>query len=169
MKRIDEKLADLKAAQKNGTYSLCPRCGRPTMKPNLYANALSRTADVMVCCSCGLAEAKLAYMNSLDSLYTWAGLQPDKPASDFKSLPGKTVWQRICAEQSETLMKLFHRFCEGEEPEEIRLAAFESCPGLKQIWTEPYRLDFEASDGTVVVRFKNNEMTGAMIEGGDRK
>lgn len=173
MKLIDKKLADLKAAQESGRYTLCPRCGRPTMKPQLYTNALSRIADIMVCDTCGMDEAKLAFMRTPDTLYTWAGLQPVRPASDFRTLPGKTVWERICKEQVTTLMNLFERFNAGEDPDEIRLAAFESCPGLTQIWTKPYRLDFRAANGTVVIRFKKtptgNEMTGTMIEGGDEK
>ena len=173
MTLIDKKLADLKAAQESGRYTLCPRCGRRTMKPQLYTNALSRIADIMVCDSCGLDEAKLAFMKNPDTLYIWAGLQPRRPASDFRTLPGRTVWERICKEQVTTLMKLFDRFCEGESPEEIRLAAFESCPGLTEMWTQPYRLDYRAADGTVVIRFRKtqggSEMTGTMIKGGDSK
>ena len=41
MKLIDKKLANLKAAQERGSYTLCPRCGRDTMKHQLYTNALS--------------------------------------------------------------------------------------------------------------------------------
>ena len=52
MKLIDKKLADLKAAQENGTYTLCPRCGCDTMRPRLYTNALSRIADIEICPSC---------------------------------------------------------------------------------------------------------------------
>lgn len=38
MKLIDKKLANLKAAQERGSYTLCPRCGRDTMKhPNTDA------------------------------------------------------------------------------------------------------------------------------------
>ena len=173
MKLIDKKLADLKAAQESGRYTLCPRCGRPTMKPQLYTNALSRIADIEVCDSCGLDEAKLALMQVPETLYTWAGLQPERPASDFRALPGKTVWERICKEQVTTLMNLFNHWSAGENPDEIRLAAFESCPGLSEMWTEPYRMDYAAADGRVVIRFKKtptgNEMSGAMIEGGDEK
>ena len=43
-------LADLKARQESGEHMPCPRCGRDTMKPALYTNALSREADgIMVC------------------------------------------------------------------------------------------------------------------------
>ena len=76
MKRIDRKLAELKAAQESGRYTICPRCGRDTMKPVLYTNALSRIAEIMVCDFCGVDEAKMAFMRVQDSLYVWAGLQP---------------------------------------------------------------------------------------------
>ena len=173
MTLIDKKLADLKAAQGSGRYTLCPRCGRRTMKPQLYTNALSRITDIMVCDDCGLDESKMAYMRAPDSLYAWAALQPVRPESDFKTLPGKTVWERISKEQVTTLMNLFDRWNAGELSEVIRLTAFESCPGLTEFWTEPYRLDYKAADGTVVVRFRKtatgNEMFGTMIEGGDEK
>ena len=173
MMLIEKKLADLKAAQESGRYTRCPRCGRETMKPKLYTNALSRIADIMVCDTCGADEAKLAFMKSPGTLYTWAGLQPVRPASDFRALPGNEVWKRICKEQLTVLMALYNRFAEGESPEEIRLSAFESCPGLTQIWTSPFILHYRAADGTVVANFKKTEngieMTGAMIKGGEEK
>ena len=173
MMLIEKKLADLKAAQESGRYTRCPRCGRETMKPKLYTNALSRLADILVCDTCGADEAKLAFMKSPGTLYTWAGLQPVRPASDFRALPGNEVWKRICKEQITVLMDLYDRWNKGESSEEIRLSAFESCPGLTEIWTQPYRLDFRASDGTVVVRLRNTadgiEMTGSMIKGGEEK
>ena len=170
MKLIEKKLADLKAAQENGTYTRCPRCGRDTMDKELYRNALSRAADIMVCGSCGMDEAKMAYMNAHDSLYTWAALQPDKPASDFRALTCTEVWKRIREEQFDTLRDLYGRFKEGEDAEEIRLAGFESCPGLTEFWTKPFRLDYKAAHGRVVIMFRETadgiEMLGAVIESG---
>lgn len=37
-----QALLDLKAHQQSGSYRLCPRCGRNSMKQPLYTNALSR-------------------------------------------------------------------------------------------------------------------------------
>ena len=154
MRRIDQKLANLKAAQEAGKYTLCPRCGQDTMNPSLPRNALSRITDMMICSTCGMDEAKMAFMNAPNSLYSWAGLQPEKPASDFKTLPGKEVWERVYKEQKKALFDLYERFEAGEDPNEIRLCAFESCPGLLQIWTQPFQMNFAASDGTVVLRFR---------------
>lgn len=170
MKRIEKKLVDLRAAQERGEYTLCPRCGKNTMDKVLHRNALSRIADIMVCDSCGMDEAKLAYMNAPESLYTWVALQPEKPASDFRALTCTEVWKRIREEQFDTLRELYERFKEGEDAEEIRLAGFESCPGLTEFWTKPFRLDYKAAHGRVVIMFRETadgiEMLGAVIESG---
>lgn len=169
MKLIDKKLANLKAAQERGSYTLCPRCGRDTMKHQLYTNALSRVADIMVCDECGVDEAKLAFMNVPTSLYHWAGLQPDRPASDFKAMPGEEVWQILSTQHAPVLFRPFERHLNGDDDEEIRLAAFESCPGLSQIWTQPFQMKFEVADGTLVLRFKKtdsgNEVCADLLPG----
>lgn len=168
MKLIEKRLADLKEAQKKGKYTLCPRCGQNTMKPDLYSNALSRLADIQICDGCGVDEAKLAMMRNLGTLYSWAGLQPQKPLSDFKALTGQEVWKRISKEQCLLLSMLYKKHEQHEDENEIRMYAFEKCPGLTQIWTEPFEMHYAASDGTVVVRFKRVngqlEMEAAMID-----
>ena len=46
-------LLNLRARQEAGEHMPCPRCGRDTMKPNLYTNALSRHAEgIYVCDEC---------------------------------------------------------------------------------------------------------------------
>ena len=168
MKRIDEKLLRLKAEQEAGRYTLCPRCGRDTMFPK-RTQALSRLADIRVCESCGMDEAKLAYMRNPGTLYDWAGLQPDIPASDLKELPAGEVWEHVCKEQTSTIMDLFYRNRGGEPSDEITLCAFESCPGLTRMWTQPFRMDYKARGGTVVIRIRETEtgieMTGATLNG----
>ena len=156
MKKIEQRLADLKAAQEAGKYTLCPRCGMNTMKPNLYTNALSRSADIMVCPNCGVDEAKLAFMNAPMSLYQWAGLQPRRPDSDFKALPAAMVWERVKEEQMPMLRELFRRLQNGEDAAELRLDALESCPGLTQLWMEPFQAKYDAADGAVLIRFRSD-------------
>ena len=170
MTRIEKRRADLKARQESGEYTLCPRCGLPTMKKDLYTNALSRIADIMVCDTCGLDEAKLAFMGSPNTLYQWAGLQPAKPAGDFKETTAEEAWKKICKEQANTITKLYHRFADhGESGEEIRFDAFENCPGLTQIWTEPYHMRYACKDGTLLIQFKETdtglEMTASLVDG----
>ena len=92
MTDIQKALADLKARQEAGEHMPCPRCGRDTMKPALYTNALSRVADgIMVCDDCGTQEALLAFMQNPMPVDEWAFLNPDLPSVDFKDLPGKAV------------------------------------------------------------------------------
>ena len=151
--RMRKALADLKARQESGEYTLCPRCGRDTMKPDLYTNALSRQADVMCCDACGQEEAILAFMNKPYSLYQWAAFQPKKPASDFRTMTGKEVWAVICDKQAVTISSLYRKFIRGEDPEEIRFLAHEQCPGLIDLWTEPYHMKYECSDGPLTITF----------------
>lgn len=155
--RMKKALADLKADQEKGIYTLCPRCGRNTMRPDLYTNALSRQADIQICSSCGSEEAILSFMNKPFSLYQWAALKPEKPASDFKTRPGKEVWRIICDQQAVTISTLYRRFRSGEDPEEIRFLAQEQCPGLIDLWTEPYHMKYECSDGPLTITFTEDE------------
>ena len=172
MLRIEQKLLRLKAEQEAGRYTLCPRCGRDNMTPR-YTRALSRLADIMVCEQCGMDEAKLAFMRAPGSLYAWAGLQPDKPKSDLEAQPAGEVWEHVCREQTSTIMDLFYRCRGGEPSDEIIFCAFESCPGLTRMWTEPFRMDYNARGGTVVIRIKETEngieMTGATLNGSVRE
>ena len=163
MKKIEQRLADLKAAQEAGKYTLCPRCGMNTMKPNLYTNALSRSADIMVCPTCGMDEAKLAFMNAPMSLYQWVGLQPSRPASDFKALPAARVWECVKEEQMPMLRELFRRFENGEDAAELRLDALERCPGLTQLWTQPFQAKYDAADGAVLIRFRSDANGGLQV------
>ena len=172
MLRIEQKLLRLKAEQEAGRYTLCPRCGRDNMTPR-YTRALSRLADIMVCEQCVMDEAKLAFMRAPGSLYAWAGLQPDKPKSDLEALPAGEVWEHVCREQTSTIMDLFYRCRGGEPSDEIIFCAFESCPGLTRMWTEPFRMDYKARGGTVVIRISETdngiEMTGATLNGSVRE
>ena len=49
---LKKRLLDFKARQEAGEHLPCPRCGCDSMKPNLYTNALSRAADIMICDAC---------------------------------------------------------------------------------------------------------------------
>ena len=37
-----------------------------------------------------------------------------------------------------------------------RLEAFESCPGLTELWPQPFQAKYDAADGAVLVRFKTD-------------
>ena len=156
--RMKRRLLDLKAAQENGSETRCPRCGAETMKHPVHTNALSRLEDIYICDACGTAEAMLAFMNQKYPLTCWAAFQPERPASDFKALDVNDVFMRVLQGQLDTLTEICEK-CrrEPEHADEYRLFAFESCPGLVELWTDPFQANYDARNGTVMVRFRVGE------------
>ena len=158
---IQKALADLKARQEAGQHMVCPRCGRDTMKPDLYTNALSREADgIMVCDECGTQEALLAFMQNPMPVEDWAFLKEDVPSADFRDLPGKAVWEQIRLDHGPALIDIFKRWTQ-EEPgadfKAYRREAMRRCPGLTQIWEQPFQAMYEVTDGQLILRFRHTE------------
>lgn len=152
-----QRLDDLKARQKAGEHMHCPRCGADTMKDPVHTNALSRVADIYICDACGSAEAMLAFMGQQYPLTSWSAFQPERPESDFKDLPAGDVLMRIALEQVDTLTEICKRCTDDpEHAAEYRLEAFEICPGLTELWPEPFQAKYDAADGAVLVRFKTD-------------
>ena len=55
------------------------------------------------------------------------------------------------------LMRLYDRWQEEHEYEDFndyRAAALERCPGLTQLWERPFRAEYAAADGKLVLRFR---------------
>ena len=150
-------LADLKARQKAGEHMPCPRCGADTMKEPVHTNALSRIADIYICDACGSAEAMLAFMRQQYPLTSWSAFQPERPESDFRDLPAGDVLIRVQLEQIGILTDICTK-CMNDpgHAAEYRLEAFESCPGLTQLWTEPFQAKYDAVDGAVLIRFRSD-------------
>ena len=180
MTDVQKALADLKARQEAGEHMPCPRCGRDTMKPALYTNAMSRVADgIMVCDDCGTQEALLAFMQNPMPVDEWAFLNPDLLSVDFKDLPGKAVWEQIRMDQGPTLINLFKRWTQeqpgadfkpyrreakrwtqeqpGADFKPYRREAMKRCPGLTQIWEQPFQAMYEVSDGQLILRFRHTD------------
>ena len=150
-------LADLKARQKAGEHMPCPRCGADTMKEPVHTNALSRIADIYICDACGSAEAMLAFMRQQYPLTSWSAFQPERPESDFRDLPAGDVLIRVQLEQIGMLTDICTKCMnDPEHAAEYRLEAFESCPGLTQLWTEPFQAKYDAADGAVLIRFRRD-------------
>ena len=125
------------------------------MKEPVHTNALSRVADVYVCDDCGTAEAMLAFMKQQYPLTCWAAFQPQRPPADFKARSAHEVMETVLRTQSEELQRIF-LLCrdDPENAEGYRLEAFESCPGLSELWPQPFQAKFQAADGAVLIRFK---------------
>ena len=157
-KNIQEALLDLKARQEAGEQMPCPRCGRDTMKPVLVTNALSRHADgVFICDDCGSAEAMLDFMRNPLPLECWALFREGKGTVDFKAVPGEEAMKTIKAEHVPRLIRIFKAWKEGTDFKDLRTQALKDCPGLTQIWEEPFQALYEVADGEIVVRFHQRD------------
>ena len=157
-KNIQEALLDLKARQEAGEQIPCPRCGRDTMKPVLVTNALSRHADgVFICDDCGSAEAMLDFMRNPLPLECWALFREGEGTTDFKAVPGEEAMKTIKAEHVPRLIRIFKAWKEGTDFKALRPQALKDCPGLTQIWEEPFQALYEVADGEIVVRFRQRD------------
>ena len=174
MSDLRKALADLKARQESGEYTLCPRCGKDTMKPSLYTNALSREADgIMVCDGCGTQEALLAFMRNPMPVEDWAFLTGDVPEGDFKALTGAAVWEQIRMDHGPALIDIFKRWTQeqpGADFKPYRREAHRRCPGLTQIWEQPFQAVYDVSDGQLILRFRHTddgvELTADLMDTG---
>ena len=156
-KNIQEALLDLKARQEAGEKMPCPRCGRDTMKPDLHTNALSRHADgIYVCDDCGTAEAMLDFMRNPLPLECWALFREDTATADFEAVPGAEAMKTIKAEHVPRLIRIFQQWKAGTDFKALRIAAMKECPGLTQIWEEPFQALYTVADGEIVIRFRAN-------------
>ena len=154
--RIQNRLADLKARQLAGEHMPCPRCGKDAMKEVIHTNAKSRHADVYICDQCGTDEAMLDFMRNPLPIEDWSCVQKQLP----DSLP-ETIEEQIDTithEHIPYLSKLYRRWldeCGQKDFREFRNAARKHCPGLTELWTEPFQAEYGAKDGSrALVRFR---------------
>lgn len=159
--RIERALADLRARQTAGEWMPCPRCGRDTLKPALHTNALSRHADgIYICDECGTSESLLDFMNSPLPTELWAMFRAPQPESDLKALPGTEVWKRIATEHGPILIDLYKRWTReapGASFTPYRWEAFKRCPGLTEIWDQPFQAKYSVADGELILRLRHTE------------
>ena len=159
-KTIQERMAQIKAAQDAGGYTRCPRCGENTMKPHLHTNALSRQYDIMICDLCGMDEAKMAFMGAPKPLAHWACLNPVR--EDFKDTPRAQALSKIEETQISFLTQLFQHWLTqpaDADWEAHRLEAYEKCPGLTTLWFEPFVARYTVAEGTLVISFRLRDGT----------
>lgn len=155
--RIRKTLGDLKARQNASEHMPCPRCGRDAMKACIHTNALSRHADIYICDACGTEEALLKFMHNPLPMREWACFRPTQQSSDFNALTAEEIWKRVQDTQLPFLMNLYERWQDEHDYEDFndyRAAAFERCPGLTALWAQPFRAEYTAADGKLVLRFR---------------
>lgn len=156
-KTIQERMAQIKAAQEAGVHTRCPRCGEDTMKlgDRLCTNALSRQYDIMICDLCGMDEAKMAFMGAPKPLAHWACLNPVR--EDFKDTPRAQALSRIEETQISFLQDLYRYWLAqpaGVDWEAHRLDAYDRCPGLTTLWFEPFVARYTVAEGVLVISFR---------------
>ena len=156
--RSQRILDDLKARQRAGERMACPRCGMDVMKTPVHTNALSRAADIYICDACGSTEAMLAYMHQSSPLSGWAAFRPKRLPCGLQARPAGEALPEIVGRQMAELTRIY-KLCrdDPDNAEWYRLEAFESCPGLTELWPQPFQANYRAGDGTVVVRLKTDE------------
>lgn len=154
--RIQKQLADLREMQLAGEYHTCPRCGKDTMKAKLHTNALSRYANVYICDQCGTAEAMLAFMQNPLPIEDWACFR-----KQFDSYIPETIEEHIDTithEHIPFLTSLYRKWLDEQAQgdfREYRNAAWKHCPGLTELWTEPFQVEYRAKNGSrALVRFR---------------
>ncbi len=163
METVKERFERLQKEQREGTYTLCPRCGRDIMKKPLDANVRSRISDIWICESCGEAQAERETMNVPDDLYCWLTLQPCKPKQNFRMTSCFEAWKKVIAEQGDTIRELRDRAEAGEDTKELNFEAFERLPGLTAIYFSPIHLVYKCADGGLHVRFDNGDYGAELV------
>ena len=84
-------------------------------------------------------------------------LSPGAVTFGFQTLTAEAIWEHVQDTQVPFLRNLYECWQEEHEYEdfsEYRAAAFESCPGLTQLWERPFRAEYAAADGKMVLRFR---------------
>ena len=164
---MEKILLDLKARQQAGEHMPCPRCGKDTMKPDLYTNALSRHADLYVCDQCGTAEAMLDFMNNPLPLSCWAAMREPKQKSDLKTMNSAEAMELVRREHVSFLTELYERWRAaptGTDFDLFRREAYRNCPGLTQIWEQPFQAKYSTTDGHLLIQLSTGTQ-GTVVRG----
>ncbi len=85
----------------------------------------------------------------------WALFREDTADVDFKAVSGEEAMKTIKAEHVPRLIRVFRKWKEdGVDFKDLRSEAIRECPGLTQIWEQPFQALYQVADGEVVVRFR---------------
>ncbi len=160
MTKTEERLLYLRASQQDGSYFLCPRCGKNTMKPDLCTNALSRHAKgIYICDRCGTEEALLDYMNNPLPVVFWAVFQPEKAPTRLNSMKSGEAMDLIREKDVPILTEIYERWSReksGADLEAYRLEALGKCPAISKLWIESFQVMYETADGKILIQFHKN-------------
>ena len=99
----------------------------------------------------------LDFMRNPLPLECWALFRDGEDTADFKAVPGEEAMKTIKAEHVPRLIRVFKAWKEGTDFKDLRPQALKDCPGLTQIWEEPFQALYEVADGEIVVRFRQRD------------
>lgn len=154
------KLNDLRERQEAGEQLPCPRCGRMSMKPEIHANALSLVADIYLCEACAAREAQEMTMKNPLPPADWACMRPGEPFMADNAIS----YLPTIEQQLPLLEQVFRTWLGDGCPSDFRAyrnRAMRECPGVTELWTEPFQVEYRAKDGTrALIRFR--ERNGAI-------
>ena len=157
--RTTERLLDLKARQEADQHMNCPRCGRNTLKHPINTNALSRSCGLYICDECGTQEALRAVMKNPLPVNLWACMHFENPFQ-ADSIP---EYLPAIQEHIPFLEQLFLECMQSLEQEDFAAYRYEAqvhCPGVTQLWTDPFMVEYQAKDGTrALIRFRMKDGT----------
>ena len=98
----------------------------------------------------------LDFMRNPLPLECWAQFREGEATADFKAVPGEEALKAIKAEHVPRLIRIFQQWKAGTDFKALRITAMKECPGLTQIWEEPFQALYTVADGEIVIRFREN-------------
>ena len=98
----------------------------------------------------------LDFMRNPLPLECWAQFRDGEATADFKAVPGEEALKTIKAEHVPRLIRIFQQWKAGADFKALRITAMKECPGLTQIWEEPFQALYTMADGEIVIRFREN-------------
>ena len=75
---------------------------------------------------------------------------------EYAAALGEEALKTIKAEHVPRLIRIFQQWKAGTDFKALRIAAMKECPGLTQIWDEPFQALYTVADGEIVIRFRQN-------------
>ena len=111
--------------------------------------------NIYICDECGTAEALLDFMNQKLPVSLWAVCKPLRIPSGFGSMTAEDVRDTVVREQIPTLARIYRQCLDDpDNAEDFRAEAFETCPGLTELWLQPFTVRYDSHDAPVMIRFR---------------
>ena len=80
--------------------------------------------------------------------------------NEYKALANAIIEQAIRMEHGPILIDIFKRWTQeapGASFTPYRWEAFKRCPGLTEIWEQPFQAKYSVADGELILRLRHTE------------